>query len=112
MTCPHCHKPVRSQHGRYNHHLHNGEPCMMAGRCIPATGHTATGFEQRARVICDLAQLIRDEDPDIAMAYVNTLSVHGLRRLLLTAVAAIPTDQTIRETWRWVTELPAARKAS
>lgn len=112
MTCPHCRQRVNAQHGRYNYHLHNGTECLLVRRCVPATGDTPTDYERRAHVLCDLAQLVRDEDPAITLAYVNALPAAELRRLLIAAVAAIPIDQTIRETWRWVTELPAARKAS
>lgn len=95
--------------GRYKRHSHNGTQCRLSHQNIPRSGDTPTDWEARAKQVTDLAWQLRDCDPTNTWAYLNVLPVEELRRLMITALAAIPCDHNYRDLYTWVTNLPAAK---
>jgi hypothetical protein len=79
---------------------------------IPITGTRDADFEGRAHLVGNLASRVQDEDPHVIWDYLTALPAVELQRLLMVALAAIPVDQTVREMFGWVCELPAAKKAA
>ena len=68
------------------------------------------GFRLReAQVIADLANQVQDEDPAIVWEVLTSMPADELQRLLVFALAAIPTDQTVDQMFAWVRQLPVAR---
>jgi hypothetical protein len=78
----------------------------------PITGLSEAAFESRAHLVANLACQLQDEDPAITFEYLTALPADELQRMLMVALAGIPTDQTIRSIFRWVVDLPAAREAA
>lgn len=72
-------------------------------------GLTDRDHEKRAKVIADLANQVQDEDPAIVWEVLTSMPADELQRLLVFALAAIPTDQTVDQMFAWVRQLPVAR---
>lgn len=58
-----------------------------------------------------LAQLLRDEDVTVVWGALSRLNRRQLQELAVTALAAIPIDQTKSQLLGWVADLPAAKSA-
>ncbi|MEX3655284.1 hypothetical protein ABFW14_08425 [Mycolicibacterium fortuitum] len=113
--CPRCGNHVRIYSNKFDYHSANpGDPyyCPMSKLRTPITGTTDADYESRAHLIGNLATRIQDEDPHVVWEYLTALPAAELQRMLMVALAAIPVDQSIREMFGWVCELPAAKKAA
>lgn len=112
-TCPHCHRTVRTDGGRYM--LHNvgtyEQVCPLSGQHQPIEGDSPTAYVSRAHLVADLACQVQDADPAIVWAYLGALDFDELRRMTMLALATTPVDQTVREMFAWVSNLPQARLA-
>lgn len=110
--CPSCGRAITARSNRYT--LHGTEPdssdyCPLSEQPIPADGVGEDANRRRAGIVCQLAAQLRDQDPALVHHYIGVQSRDELERLLVVALAAIPTDRTLLEVFDWVTELPAAR---
>jgi hypothetical protein len=113
--CPGCGRRIGVRHGKFCQHLDpgsGGEYCRLSGQRVPVTGHSDRDYETRAWTVLDLAQQVADRDPQLVWTYLTATPADELQRLLMIALAAVPVDRPIAEVFRWVYELPAARKAS
>ncbi len=84
----------------------------MSKQPVIPTGTTDRDYERRANIITDLACQIRDYDTAIVWDYLTATPAVELQRMLMVALAAVPVDKTLRETFGWVCELPIAKVAS
>lgn len=110
--CPSCGRSVAARTGRYSVHGHqpgSDDYCPLSQQPVPARGLSHDAHRRRAGIVCQLAAQLRDEDPALVHHYIGVQSRDELERLLVVALAAIPTDRTLLEVFEWVTELPAAR---
>lgn len=114
VQCPFCRRTITAAHQHYT--MHGIKPdsdnyCPMSRQPLPAAGHTDHDYERRARTITRLATQLRDEDPQLVYTYLQSQSHAELLQLASVALAAINTEQTRAEMFRWVLELPEARYA-
>lgn len=85
--------------------------CPLSLQPTPVTGYDDKDYERRASTVVSLAAELRDQDPKIVYSYLRSQTHAELVQLAAVALAAINTDQTIRDIYRWVIELPEARFA-
>lgn len=110
--CPHCARYVSTNGNRWGNHgitEGSGDYCMMSKQPIMPTGTTDYDYERRATIVTDLACQLRDYDTRIVWDYLTATSSLELQRMMMVALAAIPTDQSLRGTFQWVCDLPIAR---
>ena len=82
--------------------------CMMSKQPIMPSGTTDNDYERRAAIITDLACQMRDCDTGIVWDYLTAAPSIELQRMMMVALAAVPTDKTLRDTFGWVCALPVA----
>ena len=110
--CPRCGRMVSLRSSRYQRHsITPGgvDNCPMTNQYELIDGLTDRDHEKRAKVIADLANQVQDEDPAIVWEVLTSMPADELQRLLVFALAAIPTDQTVDQMFAWVRQLPVAR---
>lgn len=110
--CPRCDRAIATDCGRYKLHsleAGSGDTCPLSGQHIPITGHTNTDYLSRAYLVADLADQVQDRDTSVVWTILTALPAAELQRLLMIALAAVPTDKTIDELFGWVAALPKAR---
>lgn len=112
--CPRCDRTVATDGGRYkNHSIEEGQgACPFSDQHTPITGHTATNYLSRGYLVADLAEQVQDRDINIVWEILTATPADELQRLLMLALAAVPTDKPLAEIYSWVTELPAAKGVS
>lgn len=111
-TCPRCQRIVCVRHARYAVHRvveHVSGRCRMSGLLVPVTGLGPDDHERRALLITDLAAQVQDEDPYIVWDYLTAVPAAEVQRLLMIALAAVPTNGRLDDIFAWVTQLPAAQ---
>lgn len=111
-VCPRCARTITTDSGRYKHHSlteGSGDTCPLSGQHIPITGHTNTDYLSRAYLVADLADQVQDRDCSVVWTILTALPADEVQRLLVIALAAVPTDKTIDELFGWVAALPKAR---
>ncbi|AVJ50257.1 hypothetical protein I5J36_gp40 [Mycobacterium phage Mendokysei] len=112
--CIMCGRNVLTENNRYGKHstVEGGKQlCRMTGQRVPVTGTRDEDHVARAHLVVALAGQLADEDPQLTWDYLTALPAVEVQRLLVVALAAIPTDRTIYELFAWVLNLPEARKA-
>lgn len=105
--CMYCDRRVRVRDGRYGTHA-----CPLSGQRVPVAGHSAADYERRAWTVVDLAGQVQDEDPALVWTYLTATPADELQRLLMIALAGMPLDRSIDQTFGWVVALPVARRVS
>lgn len=114
-VCPGCGRSVRVEDGRYRNHSvveKSRTECFMSRQRPPVKGTRPDDYEQRAETVAYLAHQVQDEDPAVVWNVLTATPADELQRLLVLALAAIDTAQTVDEMFAWVSELPAARLRS
>jgi hypothetical protein len=109
--CPRCARIVSIDTNRWSRHgitRGSNDYCIMSRQPVMPTGTTDHDFERRAAIVTDLACQMRDCDTRIVWDYLTAASTLELQRMMMVALAAIPVDQTLRNTFDWVCELPIA----
>lgn len=100
---------IDNRNQRFSRHADDtGTQCPMSRKDITREAVRATANVQRAQAVVTLAGYLRDEDPRVVW---NTLASFGeveVRRMLVTALAAIDPDRPLSELFDWVEELPVA----
>ncbi len=110
--CPACRRQIRVQDGRFNDHStipKHQSMCWMSQQHIPVEGLRPVHFVTRARVVADLAYQVQDADPAVVSKYLDALPADEVKRLMVIALAAINTDQTVEDMFGWVCDLPASQ---
>lgn len=113
--CPRCGRGIATYGNRFSRHgetVGSSDYCVMSKQPVMPTGTTDADFERRAAIVTDLACQMRDYDTRIIWEYLTATPAVELQRLLMVALAAVPTDQTLRGLFRWVCDLPIARSAA
>ena len=109
--CPCCQRIVSTYGNRWSRHGDqpgSSDYCIMSKQAVIPTGTTEHDFERRAAIVSDLACQMRDYDTQIIWDYLTAAPAVELQRLMMVALAAVPTDQTMRGMYRWVIDLPIA----
>ena len=112
ITCPRCSREVCIREHRYAVHSitrSSGIRCRMSDQLVPATGFTPEDFETRAAIVADLAWQVQDGDPMLTWDYLTAMPADEMQRVLMVALAGIPTDRKLSEIFDWVVQLPAAK---
>ena len=82
----------------------------MSHKLVPASGLRPEAFETRAAIVADLAWQVHDGDPILAWDNLTAMPADELQRLLVVALAGIPTDLKVDQIWAWVRALPVAQR--
>lgn len=109
VECPECGRVLDTHNGRYITHSMwaLGPECPLSRTVVSAAVWAEAPHVARAQTVLHLASLLRDEDPAWVWAHVERTEPAELRRMLMTALAAIPVDQRTRDQlFEWVKELP------
>ena len=109
--CPRCDRTISTHGNRWARHgitAGSDRYCPMSKQSLIPTGISHRDFERRAAIVTDLACQVRDSDTAIVWEYLTAASAVELQRMMMVALAAIPVDQTLRDTFGWVCELPLA----
>jgi len=109
--CPRCSRLISIDNNRWcRHGMTPGSHkyCVMSKQSVLPAGTTDHDFERRAAIVTDLACQMRDCDTGIVWDYLTATPAVELQRMLMVALAAIPVDQTLRQTFDWVCDLPIA----
>lgn len=110
VQCPHCGRRCTIRNHRYSrHHNTHGDYCLLSELPAPATGTHADDYQHRATIVARLAALLRDQDTNHTLAWLHTQPRHELVRLMVVALAAIPTEKRLTDIYHWIYQLPAAR---
>lgn len=110
--CPFCGKTVRAKSNTFDHHSSSGRvTCPLSYQGVPRTGFTEADWEDRAKIVANLAWQLRECDPVLTWTYLTSLPADELQRLLMVALAGIPVDLRLSDIFRWVTQLPVAVSA-
>ena len=110
--CPRCARHVSTNGNRWGQHgmePGSSDYCMMSKQPIMPSGTTDHDYERRAAIITDLACQMRDYDTAIVWEFLTATPAVELQRMMMIALAAVPTDKTLRDTFQWVCDLPIAR---
>lgn len=110
--CPRCDRTIATDCGRYKQHSlvpAGGVPCPFSGQHIPITGHTPTDYLSRGYLVADLAEQVQDMDCAVVWELLTATPADELQRLLMLALAAVPTDKPLAELYAWVVDLPASK---
>ena len=101
-----CGRTVTATNHHYSRHHHtNGDYCPLSGQPVPADGDSAEACLRRAHNVTHLATQLRDLDPTLTHAWLAHLTPLELLRVTVTALAAVPADQTPSQVWAWVTQI-------
>ncbi|AHY26957.1 hypothetical protein SEA_NAIRB_41 [Mycobacterium phage Nairb] len=114
VDCVMCGRNVTTENNRYAKHstvARGKQRCGMSEQRVPITGTSDDDYLARAQLVVSLAGQLADEDPHLTWDYLTALPAVEVQRLLVVALAAIPTDRTLNELFAWVANLPEARKA-
>ena len=109
--CPRCARHVSTNGNRWGVHgvtAGSGDYCMMTKQAVMPNGTTDHDYERRAAIITDLACQMRDSDTAIVWEFLTAAPAIELQRMMMVALAAVPTDKTLRDTFGWVCALPVA----
>ena len=109
--CPRCARTVSTNGNRWGVHgvtEGSSDYCMMTKQPVMASGTADHDYERRAAIVTDLACQMRDYDTGIVWHYLTAAPAVELQRMMMVALAAVPTDRTLRDTFGWVCELPVA----
>lgn len=87
-------------------------PIMQRPQLPEADDERANELEELAELGLYLADLLRDEDPNLVWETLTRLTVRQLLELAVIALAAIPTEMTTEQLFGWVLSLPEAKIAS
>ena len=113
IPCPRCGTHAAIDKGAYYglHTANRGDDhyCPMSKQRIPITGTAEKDWESRAYLVGNLAGQLRDSDPHVVWDYLTGLSALELQHMLMVALTAVDPDQTIREMYQWVWDLPVAK---
>ena len=82
----------------------------MSKQPVMPSGGSDSDHERRATIVTDLACQLRDYDTRIVWDYLTALSPLELQRMLMIALAAVPVDSSMQNTFRWVMDLPIAQR--
>jgi hypothetical protein len=82
----------------------------MTGQLVPTAGDRPDEYEHRADLVADLAWQVQDADPHQVWDYLTGIDQGELQRLLMVALAVVPVDATVDETFAWVNDLPVAQR--
>jgi hypothetical protein len=113
--CPRCNRMVALHANRFRRHSlapNTGIRCPLSYQRRPVTGFSDGDYEDRAKLVTDLAQQLQDYDPGTVYEYLTALPAAEVQRLLMVALAAIPLDVTLNELFRWVRQLPVAKASA
>jgi hypothetical protein len=111
--CPRCDRMIATDGSRYKQHsLVEGGECPMTEQHTPITGFTNQDFLSRGYVVADLAQQVQDRDTRIVWDVLTALPAAEVQRLLMIALAAVPTDKPLTEIFGWVCDLPSAKETA
>lgn len=113
--CPRCDRTIATDASRFKpHSVVEGEfgECPMSGQHTPIAGHTPTDYLSRGYLVADLAQQVQDQDTRVVWDVLTALPAAEVQRLLMIALAAVPTDQPIAEMFAWVAKLPVAKETA
>ena len=109
--CPRCARHVSTNGNRWGQHgmtPGGSDYCMMSKQPIMPSGTGDHDYERRAAIVTDLACQMRDYDTGIVWDYLTAAPAVELQRMMMVALAAVPTDKTMRDTFGWVCALPVA----
>jgi hypothetical protein len=115
VTCPFCNRECALTDGRFRQHTitpRGVDVCPTVGFIAPVTGHDEVDYEDRARLITELAMQLQDTDPVLVWTYLTALPAAEVQRLLMIALTAIPSDRTLHDTFPWVAALPIAQDSA
>jgi hypothetical protein len=113
VECPECGRMITIDNRNQRFARHSDESnhltlCPMSGKDVTQEALAATANVQRAQQVVTMAGLLRDEDPRMvwnALTYADPVEV---RRLLMTALAAIDPERPLSELFGWARELAVA----
>lgn len=112
--CPYCGRTIQVVKGQFRPHStvqgRPGDTCPMTREHVPITGYDDESYARRADLIGHLAWRMKDEDPAQIWTYLTALPAAEMQRLLMIALAAIPTDSPISDLFDWIYRLPVARE--
>lgn len=115
IECPECGRLLEpcSGHHRRQFPTHAcyvlGPECFMSRQAIEERHRQYSEHAQRAQRVLVLAHQLRTEDPARVWRQVTRTDPAELQRLLMTALAGIPTDQPPTQIFGWVYDLQAAQ---
>lgn len=112
--CPRCDRTVALKDNRFRRHsvvAKSGEFCRMSYMRMPVEGLSEWDFEDRAKLVGELAQHVQEMEPTVVWEYLTCLPGAEVQRLLVIALAGIPIDKPLTEVFGWVGRLPVARSA-
>lgn len=105
--CPHCGRMVSTTKRRFVTHstFPAGPACVMSREPITEQIVTDTAHYRRMEQVLLWSHVLRDEDPRQVYGWIERCTRGELELLLLTALAGVNPDQTVRQAFSWVGEL-------